>query len=259
MAVQVFAASVGAVLRQGEIISAYAQYQLDVDGMRQGVVELIPIPHPYVVVLSQDCDLEQDYARRANGATDNLLASILFCAAAPADDDFRHGVGLNSNEWKKVRQNNDPRFHFIRAAAADVDAAAMGFPELVVDFKQHFAVPTLEAYYAIETARRRCRLVTPYVEHLSGRFTAQLSRVALPLDHHEPQPIEEEQPAPEIAAGPLLHGVAPAEPAIEIPAPVEAGPAVVAAPAPEGDAVPAVVEAEAAPAAVPDPPPNGAA
>ena len=218
MAVQVFAASVsGTVLRQGEIISEYIQYQLNVDAMRQGIVELTPIPHPYVVVLSQDCDLEQDYARRANGASENLLASVLFCAAAPADDDFRHGVGLNSNEWKKVRQNNDPRFHFIRAASAAVDAVAVGFPELVVDFKQYFAVPTVEAYYAIETARRRCRLVTPYVEHLTHRFAAQLGRVALPLDHHEPQPTEEDQ-ALQPAADPDPPNVMPAPTVTEIPA-----------------------------------------
>lgn len=208
MAIVVFAPSTAGVLRQCEIVSGFTQLQLDIPRLRDGVVELTPINHPHVIVLSQDCDLEQDFKRRENGDEEHLLDSILFCAAAPADDEFRHGVGLNSNEWKKLRQNNDPRFHFIRSVTTELDADGQGLPELVVDFKTYFAVPTLEAYYSIESSVRRCRLLSPYLEHLSTRFAAYLSRVGLPLDHHLPMPAD---PAPPQAGAGADAAVVPVE------------------------------------------------
>jgi hypothetical protein len=40
-----------------------------------------------------------------------------------------------------------------------------------MDFKRYFSLPTEEVYYRIDSeAKRRCRLVSPYAEHLSTRF-----------------------------------------------------------------------------------------
>jgi hypothetical protein len=181
----------GGALRQGEILTNFTQYQLDVDRLRaQQPIEVLQITHPCVVVLSQDCDLDQDYTRRLNNKIDNLLASILFCSVAPNDEDFRRGIGLGSKEWKKVEENRESRLHYLRAVPQADDASNEGLPDLIVDFRQYFAVPTAEAYFSLEAAHRRCRLETPYVEHLSQRFAVYTSRIALPLDHHLPLPVE---------------------------------------------------------------------
>jgi len=105
---------------------------------------------------------------------------------APADQDYRKGVGLDSKEWKRFRQNQDPRLHFLRDVPASDDANEQGLPELAIDFRQCFSLATAEAYFVLETAHRRCRLQQPYAEHLSNRFSWHISRIALPLDHHLP-------------------------------------------------------------------------
>jgi len=214
-------------LRQGEILSDFIQYQLDIDKLRaHEPLEVLQISHTLVIVLSQDCDLDQDYTRRQNGKTDNLLASLLFCSVALNDDDFRHGIGLNTKEWKKVLENREPRLHYLRVVPQADDTHNEGLPDLVVDFRQYFSVPTAEAYLCAEAARRRCRLETPYAEHLSQRFFAYMGRVALPLDHHLPLPVE--APAPDLPMEPAPPPAAP-------PAP-EAAPLM--APAPAAGAVP---------------------
>jgi hypothetical protein len=218
VAFHVFAPSVAGALRQGEIISDFMQPHVDIEKLRAGTVELVPVTHLYVIVLSQDCDLGQDFSRRTFGQVENLLDSVLFCAATAADDDFRYGIlGVNSTEWKKLRENREPRFHFLRSVVQGDDLAATGLPELVVDFKRYFALPTPEAYYWLESSIRRCRLESPYLEHLSNRFGAYISRVGLPVDHHAPLPAE--QPAPILAEQPAP---IPAEqPAPNVPQPPE--------------------------------------
>src|SRR5262249_36210544 len=136
----------------------------------------------------QDCDLEQDYRRRQNGKIDNLLASVLFCSVAVNDDAFRHGTGIGTKEWKKVVENREPRLHYLRAVPQSDDIASEGLQDLIVDFRQYFSLPTEEAYFCAHAAHRRCRLDTPYAEHLSHRYFSHMARVALPLDHHLPIP-----------------------------------------------------------------------
>jgi hypothetical protein len=65
------------------------------------------------------------------------------------------------------------------------DRLQEGLPELAIDFKRYFTVPTDEVYRRIELgeARRRCLLISPYLEHLSSRYAYFLSRIALPVDH----------------------------------------------------------------------------
>jgi hypothetical protein len=180
---------IGAALRQGEILTNFIQYELDVDKLRgQQPFEVLQITHPIVVVLSQDCDLDQDYTRRQKDKTDNLLASVLFCAVAVNDEDFRRCINLGTKEWKKVVENREPRLHYLRAVPQADDIANEGLSDLIVDFRQYFSLPTEEAYFCAGAARRRCRLETPYAEHLSHRFFSHMARVALPLDHHLPLP-----------------------------------------------------------------------
>jgi hypothetical protein len=68
-----------------------------------------------------------------------------------------------------------------------------------VDFRQYFSLPTEEAYFGAQPARRRCRLDTPYAEHLSHRFFSHMARVALPIDHHLPMPEPEGEEPPSAA------------------------------------------------------------
>jgi hypothetical protein len=190
MPIKVYARSTAGCLRQGEIIEALTQPRIDVEKLRAGELQVHRVTHGLVIVLSQDCDLEQDYSRRSNSETDDLLPSVVFCAVEDAVT-FRGTTSLNSKEWKRVERNNEPRYHFLRALPAEDDTKGEGLGTLAVDFKQYFALRTDEAYYWLETAIRRCRLESPYLEHLAARFSAYFSRIALPLDHHQDLPVAE--------------------------------------------------------------------
>jgi hypothetical protein len=240
MAIKVYAPSTAGVLRQGEIIEALTQPRIDIDKLRAGELEVRRITHSLVIVLSQDCDLEQDFSRRAAGQAEDLLPSVLFCPAEDAET-FRGATTLNSKEWKRVERNNEPRYHFLRAVQASEDAKGEGLPALAVDFKLYFALSTEESYYWLESAVRRCQLQSPYLEHLATRFVAYFSRIALPLDHHLPLP-EEEAPAIAAAAPVALVDQIPiAAPPVEEQPPQPAEP--VAPPVVEAVAVPPVEEA----------------
>src|SRR5690606_6152742 len=63
-------------LRQGEIISRLVQFI-------QGPDAAHPMPHQYAVVVSQDCDLLQDFEQRARGER-GTLNGVLLLEAQPA-------------------------------------------------------------------------------------------------------------------------------------------------------------------------------
>lgn len=179
-------------LRQGELIA---------DLTEPVIRELVPKDvqvewqrHPLAVLVTQDCDLDQDHAQRQAGVTEHyrLLRRVLLCEVSPAAD-VRNAQRrpspnmpeMNSTLWPRVAQNLDDRFHFLEEVPPGADAVGTGLGEHVVHFKRVFTLD-LEALYRFvqETPQaRRCRLRTPYAEHLAHRFAFYWSRVALPRPH----------------------------------------------------------------------------
>jgi hypothetical protein len=84
-----------------------------------------------------------------------------------------------------VKINKHERYHFLQLVEPSCDAQGTGLVELGIDFKRYFTLPTEEVYKRVEigSAKRRCVLESPYLEHFSTRFAYYLSRVALPQDH----------------------------------------------------------------------------
>jgi hypothetical protein len=177
----------GASLRQGEILSDLDQFRLDVSTLSTDSIAGQPFRHPFAVLLTQDCDLEQDFTARQKGeVTDKLLPGLLFCQVAKAEELFSR-LGGRRKEWERmnVDKNKNERYHFLQKVDASCDAQQVGIDELGIDFKRYVTVPAAEVYRRIELgeAKRRCVLKSPYLEHFSSRFAYFLSRVALPLDH----------------------------------------------------------------------------
>jgi hypothetical protein len=136
--------------------------------------------------MTQDCDLEQDYRVRSEGrASDKLLPGILFCEVAAAQELYGQIRQNNPKFWDRIKINKDERYHFLQRNESMCDLLGEGLAELAIDFKRYFTLPTDEVYKRIEIGetKRRCVLISPYLEHLSRRFAFYLSRVALPLDH----------------------------------------------------------------------------
>jgi hypothetical protein len=174
----------GAELRQGEIMSTVIQVRLREGAALAGpdARELVEVVHRWTILATQDCDLEQDFrARQGATATDKVLPNALLCMAQEAA-----GVQVAGKDvWKRLQQNKDERYQFLERVPPEGDALGQGVPELVVDFKQYFTLPTDELYERVRQgqALRRCRLVNEYLLHFASRFSYYQSRVALPHEH----------------------------------------------------------------------------
>jgi hypothetical protein len=171
-------------LAQAEILSDLIFAHLELSSLGTSQIRIFTKQHPLAIILTQGCELEQDFkARRRQVPEDKLVPCILFCELNLASQ--MRDPKMSSNIWNRISQNNDERYHFFQAVDQDQDTQGEGLPELGVDFKRLFAIPTDEVYWRISTGevKRRCLLKSPYLEHFCRRFANFLSRVALPDPH----------------------------------------------------------------------------
>lgn len=179
-------------LRQGEILSEVNQIRLAVGAPEfpkpsdQFPVELVQ--HPFAIVISQDCDLDWDYRSRQQGKLDKELPNVLLCEVSTAEE--LRGRDIKSDLWKRIRINKDERYQFLQKVESEYDLQGHGVPELGLDFKRCFSLPTRELYLQVEAskAKRRCRLLSPYLEHFAHRLHSFQSRIGLPAEH-ESEPV----------------------------------------------------------------------
>jgi len=179
----------GERLWQGEILENLPQARLALASVEPaaGELEVETDPHPLVIILSQDCDLEQDFRERQDGGS--ILPNVLLCDLFLAEQlrgTVRDVEGLGSRDWRLIGQNKNERFQLLHAVTPEEDLKGEGLPTLAIDFRLYFTIRTDEVYRRIgQGTLRRCRLATPYAEHLSDRFCHHLARVALPREHSE--------------------------------------------------------------------------
>ena len=173
-------------LRQGEILEGVVEYRpvasSDSATATSRGVELIEKSHPLAIVVSQDCDLEWDHGARFRPnevKADKLLQHVLFCDLYP-EDEIRNRSDLKTDQFKRVRQNQDERYH--RFDEAGVNPAGEVILELYADFKQVFSLPTEFAYALVSAGhvRRRGVLPSPYLQDFTHRLFGFLGRVAIP-------------------------------------------------------------------------------
>ena len=154
---------------------------LDPDGTPSGTLR----QYNYSVILSQDCDLEQDYnARQQEDQTriDKQLFGTLLCGVYEEDElrsgEYREGaVKLGQKEWKFVQQNMSPRYQYLGYVRGP------NCP-LVIDFKDYFFVPVTYLYEKIdqEEVSRMTSMDSPWRDHLLQRFGFYMTRIGLPVD-----------------------------------------------------------------------------
>jgi len=192
------ASSQGDRLWQGEILSDLPQTRLSLESLpatktnvgESGDKQPIKVEyeeHPLIVVLSQDCDLEKDYKRRQSGGRPFLL-NVLLCDVHEAEalrQKLSTEESTGSKEWRVIKENGTPRFQFLSKVLLDQDASGLGLPSLAVDFRSYFTVRTDELYerLKLKLSIKRCKLQTPYAEHLGHRFHHFQSSIPLTVEH----------------------------------------------------------------------------
>jgi hypothetical protein len=172
-------------LDQGEFVSNLVQIHARLSSINDAAIQVELKTHPLAVILSQGCDLEQDFkSRQGKTAEDKRIPTVLFCEIVTASE-LRSNPRKTSDIWNRIRNNTDERYHFFQKVEPECDSEGSGLDELGVDFKRFFTIPTDEVYHRIELgeAKRRCCLASPYLEHFCRRFSNFISRVALPQPH----------------------------------------------------------------------------
>jgi hypothetical protein len=141
---------------------------------------------PYLIVLTQDCDLQQDYNNHndnSNNIQDKFLQSVLVCPAYHAEK-LRDGTHLkelnlnmesfNSERWSIVKKNQNPRYHFLVGQDNPYQV-----PNLVIDFKHYYTIQRNIIYNELGN-HYLATLNVLFRESLSQRFAYYLSRIGLP-------------------------------------------------------------------------------
>lgn len=169
---------------QGDILRDFSFYHVDADGAIQEIV------FPYMVVISQDCDLERA-STQSSLDTQNTYQEIkqylpnLIFVPAFVDEQVKTGTHLeelfgikqeiyDTKRWRPILQNNNERYHSLAE-----DRNNSQIPNLVVDFKLYYTV----SYEVFLKKYRQCYLSTInelFREKLSQRFCNYLSRIGVP-------------------------------------------------------------------------------
>lgn len=168
---------IGGELRQAEILSDLVRY--DINSETQGASRILL---GFAVVVSQDCDLLQDYTVRQSSEKGNLDHVIVYEAQSADTVKANHANDL----WRRISQNQNERFQLLGSVPPDDDAAGVGIYSLIIDFRSIFSMPTEEVYRQIAAkggATRRCRLADLYREQLQSRAAYFFARVMTPEPH----------------------------------------------------------------------------
>lgn len=175
-------------LCQGDILSNVELIEYaNIDD--KGIVNISKIAFPFVIVLTQDCDLEQDFNNRNSTKRTNHDKHILSVIVAPlyniehvyngehlSELDLKMQI-INSrpakSENKFLRQNQNPRYHYLQFEDA------IPIVNSVIDFKHYFTVNN-EGLKKHKQFNFICTVEELFREQISLRFSNYLSRIGLP-------------------------------------------------------------------------------
>jgi hypothetical protein len=173
----------GSRIQQGDIIRDVEF--IESSNEEEGILTISKIRYPLIVVLTQDCDLEQEFIFRNSDklTQDKWLISVLVAPLYTADHVFSgthlSEIGLtmqvisSKTEGRIIKQNRLPRYHYL-----DFPEGIQIAPS-IIDFKHYFSVNTI---YLQELRDRNFVWTLPalYREDVSQRFASFLARIGLP-------------------------------------------------------------------------------
>ncbi len=140
----------------------------------------------YIIILSQDCDILNEYLKRTKinnneqQSFNQFLPNIIYCPAFPYEE-IKEGTHLeklyNIKQenliTSKVKNNREDRFHYLQK---HIDYQV---PELVIDFKLYYTMP-VEDLCKQHKISYLATVNELFRENLSQRFSNYLNRIGLP-------------------------------------------------------------------------------
>jgi hypothetical protein len=151
-----------------------------------GVIEVARVVFPLAIVLTQDCDLEQDYRFRAETlpTQDKWLISVLMAPLYNLEHVYQGeqlselGIRMErvpkaGNTGNFLRNNERPRYHYL-----DFEENVPIVPS-VIDFKHYFSA-TVNYLMEIKPSAYVCSVAPLFREDIAQRFAGYLARIGLP-------------------------------------------------------------------------------
>lgn len=177
------------ISNKDRIYQGYIFHNIDViENFHEEGKELLlqKINFPYVICLTQDCDLSSDYLDKINRPKENRNCRILHLIVAPLFnfEKFKNGehwgdifdvgdaVKENKSTGKSIMNNETPRYHYLNFDDK------LELPPMIVDFKHFFTLSSNYLYSKLDN--RICTVSELFRERISQRFTNYLSRIGLP-------------------------------------------------------------------------------
>ncbi len=172
-------------MRQGDILRDV--HWIEYVDEQAGNIEVARVVFPLAIVLTQDCDLEQEHRFRTDPrktTQDKWLVSVLMAPLYNVEHVYA-GEHLSELQIKMepiqktktpgqyLRHNDRPRYHYL-----DFEEDVPLVPS-VIDFKHYFSV-TVRYLNSIKKASYVCSVAPLFREGIAQRFAAYLSRVGLP-------------------------------------------------------------------------------
>jgi hypothetical protein len=138
-----------------------------------------------VLVLSQYCDLEQDFRYRLEGKN-SVLPSILLGQLFNYQDIYDQ-IKSDRRLLDRILKNDHDRYQYLSSVRESEDNLDIGFPAMVMDSRKYYTLPTEFVYDQVKNGIfiKRTRLNTPYLENVVLRFSRYLSRISLPESHSD--------------------------------------------------------------------------
>lgn len=151
-----------------------------------GIIEVARIVFPLAIVLTQDCDLEQDHRFRGESAStqDKWLISVLMAPLYNVEHVYE-GTHLSELNIKMeilpkgrsagnfLRNNERPRYHYL-----EFEDNVPIVPS-VIDFKHYFSA-TVSYLTDLKPNGYVCTVAPLFREDIAQRFAAYLARIGLP-------------------------------------------------------------------------------
>jgi hypothetical protein len=173
-------------LSQGDIIKnvEYIEHVSE----ESGTIEIAKIIFPLAIVLTQDCDLAQDYkfrwSRQATSNEDKWLMSVIMAPLYNVEHIFTgehlSDIGMKMSQisrkntpGKNLQNNETPRYHYLEFPPTSSIVPS------VIDFKHYF---TANVAHLKKHKKNNfvCQVSELFREDISQRFTNYLSRIGLP-------------------------------------------------------------------------------
>lgn len=173
-------------ISQGDIVKDIEH--IEYVSEKSGNIEVSKIVFPLAIVLTQDCDLAQDYMYRWSKTStkneDKWLMSVIMAPIYNVEHlytgEHLSDIGMSMTPINRrrtpgdnLRKNETPRYHYLEFPSG------ISIPPSVIDFKHYFTANV--AYLKKHKSKLfACQVSELYREDISQRFASYLSRIGLP-------------------------------------------------------------------------------